>query len=116
MDYASGYKVEGNDFAGSYTSWGGSTGISISNSGAAENKIYRNTFSDLSTGIATNGMNSSGSNYTSSGLQFICNAFNDNGIDIGALGSIRPSQGSLVAGADNDFNNGNNIIYYPLCI
>ena len=108
LDNASGYKVEGNDFiSASENMYDNTCGIYVSNSGAAENMIYRNTFSGLTAGIMTADTNADNSYYPylalAPGLQFNCNTFSGNYCDIGALGFVRRHQGSSSKGADNIF-------------
>ena len=104
LNDCSGYKIEGNNFVSPNITLDPNIGIGVVNSGTAENKIYRNTFSTFYTGILTSLVNGS----TSSGLQFNCNTFDNNVTAIRVTGDIRPHQGATNAGADNYFKN---IIY-----
>jgi len=97
---SSGYKVEENDFS---TTKPFATGINVSNSGSAENRIYKNSFSDFWKGISVAGNNSS--RPALSGLQFIRNEFENNQYDIHISpdATIRSNQGSSSGGAGNRF-------------
>ena len=102
---SSGYKIEENKF---YTVKTSSAGIFMNNSGSAENKIYKNYFNNLAKSISVNGINGpelNGPYYSFSGLQFICNEFNNNDYDIhiSQNATVRTNQGSLSAGANNKF-------------
>jgi len=108
---SSGYRIEENSFNSNGTL--GSTGICISNSGIAENRIYKNNFESLDYGIAAyltnfydDGLGTLlGLIYWGAGLQFLCNDFSFNNMDIAVdpMGTVRPTQGSILEGADNTF-------------
>ncbi|MDR2927183.1 MAG: hypothetical protein LBV41_03110, partial [Cytophagaceae bacterium] len=112
---SSGYKIEEN-----YFSTG--VGILIGGSGAAENRIYKNSFNKNDRAIQAVGANAHANLAT--GLQFLCNSFKDNTKDIYVLApySIKGMQGRTDAGADNSFystlqsslsvNNTHSIFYY----
>ena len=86
------------------------------------NEIYRNEFSDINTGVFSDGINAGDAN----GLQIIYNIFNDveNDIYVAPESQIAPNQGSIRETAGNQFipecsgsfnefyNNGNQISYY----
>jgi len=82
-----------------------STGMRISESGIADNKIEKNYFYDLNIGIQTIGENSNQQSGGLEGLQFICNEFwNTLQTDLlVSLGSIRKYQGASSEAAGNKF-------------
>jgi len=104
---SSGYRIEENNFTNFTTPNVITDAIYMSNSGVAENRIYKNSFNNLSNGggICINGANGIGPRM--SGLQFVCNEFSNNFYDIYiyASATVRPYQGGLSAGADNTFEN-----------
>ena len=83
-------------------------GINIHNADTNANVIYRNNISGLYNAISISGSNVNflnGRNYPANGLQFQCNEFSSNDIDINIenLGIVKGVQGSATKGADNDF-------------
>ena len=98
---SSGYKIEANDFSAPAFS---ATGIVMNNSGIAENKIYKNDFSNLNKGISAQAVNSSPFQIIQ-GLQFLSNTFTNNKYDIYLESNaiIRAHQGNPASGADNKF-------------
>ena len=96
----SGYTIEENHFYRSSLSHNKYTGVKVQNSGTSANTIYHNIFDKMSNGIYVSG--------TNSGLQMLCNDFNngDKDIYIAADGhtSVSPSQGSLQISAGNTFD------------
>ena len=119
MDNCSGYTVEENELYCSCTytlpSSSFPKGIYVYNSGTAENIIYRNSFSRL--GYANFVVNINGdTTLNGTGLQFQCNDFYKNYLDIYAhqKAVMRPSQGNSAEGADNNFllNNTNTVNIY----
>ena len=124
LNSCSGYAIEENVFYGGNAATGGSfTGIEITNSGAASNEIYKNTFQNLTTGILTDLQNASTS-LPASGLSFRCNTNSGNRYDIYVTGNpgsgISPFQGSVLLAAGNtfsenavtNFHNGGTSVYY----
>lgn len=122
---SSGYRIEENTFSVPRSSLNPLTnpwGIYMSNSGNANNAIYRNSFINLQRGIVINSSNSnspsdgSGSAIRDTdpgplieaprGLQINCNDFNDNNISIylSSGSTIHSVQGNLLKGADNAFS------------
>ncbi|MCL2042075.1 MAG: T9SS type A sorting domain-containing protein [Bacteroidales bacterium] len=101
---SSGYKIEANDFSIPVTSALSATGISMSNSGGAENKIYKNDFKNLDKGISVQLINNSPFQITQ-GLQLLSNAFTNNNYDIyiSSGATVRSNQGNSSSGADNKF-------------
>jgi hypothetical protein len=91
-------------------------GLTIVNSGAAENEVYKNTYTNLYAGQNFLSVNATFvSHSTFPGLQTLCNTFNNSrhrDIHVGALGklpfysnnSIRSTQGSMYESAGNQFN------------
>jgi hypothetical protein len=79
-------------------------GISINNSGSANNIIYRNQFTKLNYGIYVSSAN--GNYNPTTGLEFQCNTFNQNKTDFYVIsgGTVKPWQGSPTKGADNTFS------------
>jgi len=106
---SSGYKIEENSFSTTPSIsplFSYKTGIEINNSGTAENKIYKNYFEKLDQGIFAKETNATNSK-PGSGLQFLCNIFEDNEFDILVenTGKIRINHGNINEGADNKFYN-----------
>ncbi|MCL2312533.1 MAG: T9SS type A sorting domain-containing protein, partial [Firmicutes bacterium] len=122
---SSGYKIEENNFQGIPVHYvTNRTGMEIKNSGAAENRIYKNNFNVLDFGITSSEINANPQLTT--GLQFICNNFTGitREISTNSNSTIRSVQGSSTIGADNTFinthtngsnlfiNNGQTLNYY----
>jgi len=128
--YCTGYKIEENTFTDKFPALGRSTvGSYISNSGTAENEIYKNTYIGLNEAQCFSGTNSSQKDtlckgnprdispgnpqvYASTGLQTLCNEFKNSqsrDIQIGIvnsgynMNSIRKNQGNLLSPAGNMF-------------
>jgi len=97
---SSGYRIEENDF---FSTTGDGIGIFMNNSGSAENRIYKNSFSNLNKGISVSGVNASRTGLT--GLQFICNDFEKNKYDIyiSSNTTVHQNQGNSSTGANNRF-------------
>jgi hypothetical protein len=70
------FQVEENVFTGSYPTTSNEVGIGVLGSGAATNTIYKNKFKNLTVGFETFGDNRGA--LAPSGLQFVCNEFNNN--------------------------------------
>ena len=111
MTTSSGYTIEENMF---YASDENNTmvyktpiGINVIKSGRAENIIRRNIFENLFYGIYAENINSYYNTSAPTGLQFECNDFSGNYIDILNKGTVRYWQGSSLIGADNNFLNHN---------
>ena len=99
---SSGYRIEENNFSGTFTS--SSYGIAMYNSGIADNQIYKNDFKNCRHGIIIGGVNGTNNIKPPRGLQLKCNDFTDNQTDIlGDFEPILPYQGGLLSGADNTF-------------
>jgi len=96
---SSGYTIQENTFTSRYPA----TGISINNSGSAENRVYNNDFNNIEKGIFVQGTNYSSSNIQ--GLQFLNNKFTGGDYDIylSQNTTVRPNQGTSRVGADNKF-------------
>ena len=104
---SSGYNIVRNKFDGTCPS-NKNTGILTSNSGVAENIINNNSFENLKFGLMTKFINGVDTlPHYSTGLQFLCNNFTDNYIDIfvDSNATVRSYQGNINKGADNYFNN-----------
>jgi M6 family metalloprotease-like protein len=104
---SNGFQIENNNLYAS-SGRGFTNGIYIQDCNAA-NKIYKNYFNDLFTGIFAKGKNTVRSpliDSTTEGLQFICNEFqnNSNDIYVDIKTYIAPIQGSDEASAGNIFN------------
>ena len=124
LDNSTGYMVESNVFhRQTYTSSPEVRGITVNSSGIAENVIRKNSFSNMNKGTRATGTNASLKVTIVTGLQFECNSYTGDGIDITVnSGTIRRKQGSTTIGADNLFQNtrersisltsANNITYY----
>ena len=102
------FQIEGNIFIGSKAPASKTIyGIIVSYSGTSENLIYRNEFYgfDWGYGISVKGTNADMRSALAPGLQFICNKFEENRIDIRVQDSstVRPNQGNVSQGADNKF-------------
>jgi len=120
---ATGYKIEENRFVDTISQSGLSIGLHISNSGIPENEVYKNYFKRFSVAQKFEGKNSSvngnapGGALLSTGLQTLCNEFNENSKDDIHVGtypfffnppiqsSIRDNQGGLRTPAGNLFDN-----------
>ncbi|MCL2247448.1 MAG: S8 family serine peptidase, partial [Lentimicrobiaceae bacterium] len=117
---ASGYKIEENNFWGAVHPFESSVsrmiGIHIQNSGANENEVYKNSFSNLAVGQLSYKNNASAASVVPpTGLQILCNSFDKmHNIDIlvGSypgtlpiidLHTIRKLQGSTVKPTGNLF-------------
>jgi len=109
---SSGYRIEENNFS---TSNKNASGIEMDNSGYAENRIYKNTFTNLNRGIDVQRKNGTVFNpevdEDHSGLQLICNEFNGNILDIyiWSTATVHPYQGHPF-GVDNQFNTNSSTI------
>jgi subtilisin family serine protease len=125
LENSTGYTVEENFFHRQYnTNAYKVTGIYVGNSGTSENVIRKNSFSNVNWGIAATGTNALNSRTRIPGLQFECNSFAGGKTDISVnSGTVRGTQGSASAGADNVFTGlwssqsivlsaANNITYY----
>lgn len=126
LSNCSGYEVRRNNFYGLSTSSASAQncyGIYVYYSGTDNNILYRNYFSKMGYGIYVNGNNGLNNNFTDQGLMFQCNTFLESryGIYITDNATVRLSQGSVSAGADNKFrdnltdiraNTQNYIFYY----
>jgi hypothetical protein len=110
LNQCSGYIIEENSFIGTNTSKS-TIGILTASSGAADNQIYKNNFSNLSIGNLSNGINRSNTNPAISGLQYLCNTNVNNLIadfsiqnKLMVFHGIKVNQGSLQYGAGNTFS------------
>ncbi|MDR0230910.1 MAG: T9SS type A sorting domain-containing protein, partial [Dysgonamonadaceae bacterium] len=103
---SSGYQIEENSFSATSSPFA-ATGILMNNSGTANNRIYKNYFSNLDKGISVQSTNGQPYSVFSipQGLQFVCNNFIGNKYDIYLLSDaiISHGQGSLSSGANNKF-------------
>ena len=103
LDFSTGYIFEGNSFDKASASNQGTVGLIINNSGADQNMIYNNSFSNLYCATDAQNINrsSSGSiDQASSGLKIKCNDYSgNNNFDIGitpnGCNGISGSQGLL---------------------
>jgi hypothetical protein len=96
------YTIENNSFEGE----GDKVGLNLRYGTEENNEIRCNTFTDLCTPVLIIGTNGSVANCT--GVQVLCNHFEDNGTAIHVKspnGIMRPLQGSSSAGAGNRFIN-----------
>ncbi|MCX6311683.1 MAG: T9SS type A sorting domain-containing protein, partial [Bacteroidetes bacterium] len=135
LNGCSGYQVEGNDFAYSFSpptnpTTDGTYGIIVSNSGDNNNLIYRNTFHQIYIGIQAQRKNcevtianlNTSNPVNDQGLKMKCNSFDANAIGdydiVEPNGCIDYHQGdfnpvNLSASANNCFDNsGTHINYY----
>jgi len=103
------YKIEGNEI---YSNGNGyATGILVENVGSSENRIYRNQIYKVYYGIRATAGGAKKTNQPPqndllapfTGLQFICNDFNNNYSDI-SVPFTRAVHGSRSSGADNLFS------------
>ena len=93
----SGYKIEANELHSNNNVNNGPLGIYVANSGSDENKIYRNTFNNITVCIySTN----------NPALQILCNEFSNTHMDILAVSYISPLQGTSAKSAGNKFASG----------
>ncbi len=93
----SGYKIEANELHSNNNVNNGPFGIYVANSGSDENKIYRNTFNNITVCIySTN----------NPALQILCNEFSNTHMDILAVSYISPLQGTSAKSAGNKFASG----------
>lgn len=120
---STGYIIEENVISSNLTD-GVRVGVFVSNSGTDDNRIYKNTLTDLGIGTGGDGLNHN--YYYQQGLQFLCNDFTNNEISI-SIGSnvefdgVRFYQGdfSPMKSAGNTFedntldidNTANSIVY-----
>jgi tetratricopeptide (TPR) repeat protein len=117
MYQSTGYTITENTFKSNSDTLQ-TVGIIISNSGVDENEIYKNFFYNLHVGIQAIDKNSSQSGiisnpYHVSGLQFLCNVFNDTKQTDLLVGyssslpytdhSVRKNQGDLLRPTGNEF-------------
>ncbi len=103
---STGYTIESNTLHSEpYSGSPSAIGISVTHSGTAENVIRKNVIRNLMYGCMAEDTNGTGLNVKPRpGLQFQCNDFRDCYYDIFVSnGRIRSVQGSVSAGADNDF-------------
>ena len=101
---STGFTVEGNSFHRHSASYLPSVGVACSNTGAAENVVRLNSFTNLFPGCYATGTNAERTRPAIPGLQFGCNSFTGCINDISAYSAqIRGTQGSSSAGADNSF-------------
>lgn len=96
LNQCNGFQVEGNDFMSPTSGNRGWTGIYVNNSNTgnganSSNQIYRNTFTDLYSGIVA--LNNNKGPATSDGLKFNCETFNGNTYDISVLPKSNPNIG-----------------------
>ncbi len=111
MDNCTGYMIEENVFGESMQSeLSPSIGITINNSGEADNEIYKNTFNKLFIGTLSQNVNRNMGN-PNEGLKLSCNIYNQNEYDIVVTGpqgcnecGISKTQGSHFAPAGNLFS------------
>ncbi len=122
LNGSTGYHVEANAFARTLAGYP-NYGIIVNNSGTVNNSIYNNTFSGLSKGIQSQGINRGG---TSTGLCITCNDFTNCTYDINVQGTVSTNgiayyQGTASSPAGNTFSTSatysiysgpNSIIYY----
>ena len=107
LNNCSGYQVEENRFHRASMSQNVIiTGIRVQNNGAADNIIYRNIFDTLNYGIYVSGKNGG----VNSGLQMLCEDFNENSTDIytAERSMVSAQQGSLQTSAGNTFEGTDN--------
>lgn len=96
LNQCNGFQVEGNDFMSPTSGNRGWTGIYVNNSNTgnganSSNQIYRNTFTDLYSGIVA--LNNNKAPAYSDGLKFNCETFNGNTYDISVLPKSNPNIG-----------------------
>lgn len=113
---STGYIVEENNITTSISS-GFTVGIYVDNSGTANNRLYKNILTGLAYGNNLTKINRDASN-SLKGLQFLCNAYNNNSIAVYVTEStpshgVRLYQGeySPLKSAGNTFSNNTNSIY-----
>lgn len=107
LNQCSGYVIQENSFNG--TNINASTiGILTGNSGSADNQIYRNTFSNLTIGNLSNGINRDNNYPSISGLQYLCNNNQNNRLfdfsiqnKVNSSNGIKTNQGSTQIAAGN---------------
>jgi hypothetical protein len=112
LQNCSGYVIEENLFQGYTGSFATRQGIVISNSGAADNQIYKNQFENLDFGNIAGAVNRDNSNARLHGLQFLCNTNIGNttrdffiGKQTGTIPyGIRAHQGTTQKSAGNTFS------------
>lgn len=123
IENSTGYIVEENTVNTALTS-GYYSGINTTDSGPDNNRIYKNTLSNLTYGVSGNGVNHN-SNYQT-GLQFLCNEFQGNGTAIslnstpttdgirfyqGDYSPAKPAGNTFVSNSVSIDNNANSIVY-----
>lgn len=94
LDASTDYGVEANTVTGAgATNVISQSGIIINDNGTSNNRIYRNSFSDIVYGIKAQNTNGN----STSGILFKCNTFNDNKYDIAVTsGAIKEDQGECI--------------------
>ena len=105
-----GYEVQENTFTGTGT-YGvpNSAGVHVLNTGAAQNRIYKNTFTGLQIANSAAGVNNS-LNYQS-GLQYLCNTQSNNNFDISVYDGpgIQEFQGTPASTPSGDNTSDGNV-------
>jgi hypothetical protein len=126
IDNATGFIIEENSVLSNLTG-GKTSGIVVNNSGTADNQVYKNSLNNLYYGTQANKVNRFSDVSVITGLQFLCNDYNQNStaisINYPGLGEgVRQYQGDLnpLTSAGNTFqlnsmdiaNNSSTINYY----
>jgi hypothetical protein len=101
---STGYDVENNYFTSMWSSpVNRNVGVYVQNSGTDNNQIYRNSFRNITTGIASTKINASCPGYTQ-GLRWKCNTF-DRDIPYADIfvstGNVADEQGACTSGQNN---------------
>jgi hypothetical protein len=112
LEGCTGYTIEENDFHNDQPDQKG-IGMVIYNSGSDPNEVYLNTFDNLEYAAIAQGYNAG----NTTGLQFLCNHFNDCTMDIVVTGSspidgspgIAPNQGWF---STNPYYMAGNVFFY----
>lgn len=110
LDNSNFFQVEGNIFDRTSDIPHGFTGIYTKDSGKEQNVIYRNVFNDLNVANYATGVNSDNEPSSSSGLQWLCNEYNNsNEFDqfdeaVGQNHGVRNIQGQYGVDAGNKFS------------
>jgi hypothetical protein len=118
IENSTGFKVEENSMTGANQNIVPvPTGIVVSGAGNAYNRLYKNTFASLHTGIKAEGDNVNENSATTLGLEFLCNSNSNNvGYDFHVVGlsgnnnlGVKQYQGGSASPTGNTFTTSGNL-------
>ncbi|MDR3046039.1 MAG: M4 family metallopeptidase [Bacteroidales bacterium] len=107
------YRVEENSFSLYPNTFDLHIGVYVENSGADDNEIYKNYFEDLAVGQRLVGQNRNCNISGKTGLQFLCNQFENSGVrDVEVLCSVEyPQISGIRQNQGGAYNHGNFYFY-----